>query len=290
MHATTASPASRRPLPTPATTRRVVDAPVRIFHWLFAFSFAGAYLTADSERWRAMHVTLGWVFFGLFVFRVVYGLGAPRHASLGPLWRRLRAVPSASLDALRALRERTIDPAAWRRLAPLLTTSTIAAVLAMVIPMTLSGHGADAGWDAALGGDWLESMHEVVAETTLAALLIHVGVVIVTSLSRRRNLAAPMLTGRIPGPGPDLVRRDRRWLAVVVLVAVVGFIGWQWRESPRGLVPGLGSHARVVTEAAVTRDALGWPPASPARAAQRRGDTRAAMASMAASPRTAPRP
>ena len=30
--------------------RRVVDAPVRVMHWLLALSFLGAYLTTDSER------------------------------------------------------------------------------------------------------------------------------------------------------------------------------------------------------------------------------------------------
>ena len=28
----------------------VWDAPVRVFHWLMVLSFAGAYLTAESER------------------------------------------------------------------------------------------------------------------------------------------------------------------------------------------------------------------------------------------------
>jgi cytochrome b len=35
------------------------DAPVRVFHWLMVASFSGAYLTAESERWRVVHVTLG---------------------------------------------------------------------------------------------------------------------------------------------------------------------------------------------------------------------------------------
>ena len=29
-------------------SRRVVDAPTRMFHWLFALCFAGAYITADG--------------------------------------------------------------------------------------------------------------------------------------------------------------------------------------------------------------------------------------------------
>jgi cytochrome b len=38
----------------------VWDAPVRVFHWLLAASFIGAFVSAESERWRLLHVTLGY--------------------------------------------------------------------------------------------------------------------------------------------------------------------------------------------------------------------------------------
>src|SRR5690349_2050321 len=56
-----------------ARGRRVTDAPTRMFHWLFALSFAGGWLTAESEHWRALHVTLGYTMAGLLGFRLVYG-------------------------------------------------------------------------------------------------------------------------------------------------------------------------------------------------------------------------
>ena len=36
----------------------VWDAPVRVFHWLLVLCFAGAWMTADSERLRLAHITL----------------------------------------------------------------------------------------------------------------------------------------------------------------------------------------------------------------------------------------
>ncbi|HWS05957.1 MAG TPA: cytochrome b/b6 domain-containing protein, partial [Burkholderiaceae bacterium] len=74
--------------------RRIVDAPTRLFHWLFALSFLGAYLTADGEHWRMLHVTLGYTMAGLLVFRVMYGLFGPRQARLGLLWRKLTGAPA----------------------------------------------------------------------------------------------------------------------------------------------------------------------------------------------------
>ena len=47
-----------------ARGRLVTDAPMRMFHWLFALSFVGAYFTAESEHWRLLHVTLGYAFAG----------------------------------------------------------------------------------------------------------------------------------------------------------------------------------------------------------------------------------
>ena len=43
----------------------VWDAPVRVFHWLLVLSFAGAYFTADIERWRLARVSLGYTLGGL---------------------------------------------------------------------------------------------------------------------------------------------------------------------------------------------------------------------------------
>ena len=36
----------------------------------------------------------------------------------------------------------------------------------------------------------------------------------------------PMLTGRIPGPGPDLIQNERHWLAALVLAGVLDY--WMW--------------------------------------------------------------
>src|SRR3990167_9866771 len=80
--------------PAQAARRRVVDAPTRVFHWLFALSFLGAYLTADGERWRLLHVTLGYTLAGLLVFRVLYGLWGPPHARLSLLRRKLAGGPA----------------------------------------------------------------------------------------------------------------------------------------------------------------------------------------------------
>ena len=80
MSATFASPAEAQT--STGHERRILvwDAPVRLFHWLTVLSFAGAWLTAESERWRLLHVTLGYTLAGLVVFRLLWGLVGTRHA------------------------------------------------------------------------------------------------------------------------------------------------------------------------------------------------------------------
>ena len=83
--------------PTPPATpvapqgpgRLVTDAPMRMFHWLFALSFVGAYISADSEDWQWVHVVLGYTLAGLMAFRIVYGLVGPRPARFSTMWRKV---------------------------------------------------------------------------------------------------------------------------------------------------------------------------------------------------------
>jgi len=80
MTSNTLSPATATPAPAPS--RRVVDATTRMLHWLMAFTFTTAYLTADGERWRLVHVTLGYTLAALVVARLLWGLVGPRPVRL----------------------------------------------------------------------------------------------------------------------------------------------------------------------------------------------------------------
>jgi cytochrome b len=247
--------------------RRVVDAPTRMFHWLFALSFAGAYASGDSEHWRALHVTLGYTMAALLAFRLLYGLVGPRHARLGLLWRRLGGAP----QWLRSLTlSRWLSASHWRQGQNLLMALAVAALLGLVLPLALSGYATYNEWDDAFGGEWFEALHEFFANAVLLLVMLHLGLIAVTSLLRRRNQAQPMITGRIAGRGPDLAKRDHRWLAVLLLIAALGFGAWQWQQSPRGLVPakawstGAADHHRHhdddrSADACVGRIAGPWP-------------------------------
>ncbi len=219
-----------------APTRRVVDAPTRAFHWLFALCFLGAYLSADGERWRLLHVVLGYSMAGLLVFRLVYGVVGPRQVRLG----LLRAKLTGSGAWLRSLwRARKPADVNGRQGQNLFMAWAVVALLALVVPVTLTGYASFNEW----GGDWLGETHEAVGEAFLWVVLAHLGGTALLSLLRRKNVAAPMFTGRTEGRGPDLAKRNHTWLAWLLCAAVLGYLAWEWQQSPNGLVKlGLLSH------------------------------------------------
>lgn len=214
-------------------TRLVVDAPTRVFHWLFALSFLGAYLTADGERWRLLHVTLGYTLAGLLVFRVLYGLWGPPHARLSLLRRKLAGGPAW----LKSLTQGDAPGAVnWRQGQNLLMALAVAGLLLLVLPVTLSGYATYNEWGDFLGGDWVADLHEVMGEAFLWVVLAHLAMIAGLSLLRRKNQALPMLTGRVEGAGPDLVRRKPLGLATLLLLAVLAFWSRAWQQSPSGLI------------------------------------------------------
>lgn len=217
-----AAPAST----TPGPTRRVVDAPTRMFHWLFALCFTLAYVTADGERWRLVHVTLGYTLAGLLAFRLCYGLIGPRQARLSLLWRKLAGLPAW----LRSLQPGMAGDVNWRQGQNLLMTLAVAALMAVVLPVAISGYATYNDW----GGEWLAELHEFTGELFLWLVLGHLALILGLSLLRRKNQAQPMLAGRVPGAGPDLAQKNHGALAVLLLAAVLAFWAWQWQQSPVG--------------------------------------------------------
>jgi cytochrome b len=235
LSSSTASVASPGRATTAATvpaspTRRIVDAATRAFHWLFALCFVGAYLSAESERLRLLHVCLGYAMAGLLVFRIVDGLVGPRQVRWSALWSKL----SGAATWLRSLSQaRSWADVNLRQGQNLLMVLMVVVLMALVVPVTLTGYASFNDW----GGEWLSELHEGVGEAFLWGVIGHLGALLAISLTRRQNLALPMLTGRTPGRGPDLVRHNRVWLALLLTVAVAGYLGWEWTQSPRGLVP-----------------------------------------------------
>lgn len=235
MNTTSAVPADRGvAAPGAAAGERPIlvwDLPTRVFHWLFAACFAGAWWTAEGERLRLVHLSLGYTLGGLLAFRLVWGLVGTRYARFADFVRG----PQAAWRYLRAL-------AAGRR--PHHVGHNPAGAWAIVGLLALGGAIVASGVAMERGGLDLEDLHEGLASTMLALVGLHLAGVVVGSLAHRENLARAMLTGRKRGVPAEAIRRAWAPLGALLVAAVLGFWVLQWVSSPVGVDPaGAGATA-----------------------------------------------
>jgi len=227
-----------------AAKRLIWDLPTRVFHWALAGSFLGAYLLAEQDELRSLHVMFGYTVAGLIAFRLLWGVIGSTHSR----FRDFAYGPTAAIRYLRDLARghaRDYDghnPAGSWAIYGLLA---VAAATAMT------------GWlhYNEIGGEASEELHEVLANAWLVLVAVHVAGVIVGSLAHRRNLVATMITGRraaehdVPAGevsdrgGTDRGRTDARprWaLGSALTAAVLGF--WTWSVTTGGdpLLAGAG--------------------------------------------------
>ncbi len=207
----------------PGTVRILVwDAPVRLFHWLMVASFAGAWLTAESERWRLLHVTLGYTMIGLVAFRLIWGITGTRYARFSTFVRSPAAAVRYLANLLKGRPERYVghNPAG------------AIAILAMLLATLAIGVTGWATYNGT-GGEWFEELHEGAANAMLALVAVHVAAVVGSSLLHRENLVRPMITGYKSGAANEGIRTARWGFAALVMVAVIAWWWTQWQSAPR---------------------------------------------------------
>ena len=190
-----------------ATRILVWDIPTRVFHWLLAGSFAGAFLTAESETWRDLHVLLGYTVVGLIGFRLLWGLIGTRYAR----FRSFAFRPTQVLAYLKSLLGRSPQHYVGHNPAG---SWVIYGLLVLGLITGVSGYLTY----NEIGGDWLEELHEGAANSMLALVGVHIAGVLVSSLLHRENLVRSMITGYKTGePGQGL--RRAHWLVGAGLLA-----------------------------------------------------------------------
>lgn len=170
-------------------TVKVWDIGVRVFHWLLVLCFAVAWISADE--WQDVHEIAGYTVAALVVFRLLWGLFGSRYARFRQFVRHPKQVLSYVSDIRRGREARYIghNPAGGMM---------VLALLLGLAAMTLSG------WlytDLLWGEEWVEEVHELLANLLLMLVGLHVAGVVLASLRHRESLVKSMITGRKRGPG-----------------------------------------------------------------------------------------
>jgi cytochrome b len=174
---------------------RVWDPLVRIAHWTLVAGVLGAWITAemDGKAAEAVHEWLGYLVLAVLALRLPWGWIGTRYARFSQFVRR----PGETLAYVKAVAAGTEPRHIGHN--PLGGWMIVALVVA-------AAAAAASGWlfvtDRFWGEEWLEETHEVLANTLLALVALHVAGVVFSSLRHRENLVRAMFTGRKRAPGP----------------------------------------------------------------------------------------
>ncbi len=190
----------------------VWDLPTRAFHWLLAASFTGAFLTAESERFRDVHVSFGYTMLGLIGFRVLWGLVGTRYARFASFAFGPRRVLAYLGSILRGGPEHHLghNPAgSW-------------AIYALLLLGLAAGTSGLLTYNE-FGGEWFAETHDALASAMLGVVFVHLAGVVVSSAIHRENLPGTMVDGRKRGATSQAIRGPRTMVAVALVTAVLAF-------------------------------------------------------------------
>ena len=195
----------------------VWDVPTRVFHWLLVVSFAGAFLTAESERYRDIHVVLGYTLLGLIAFRLLWGFIGSRYAQFRSFLFKPGEIVAYVTSVFKT------KPAHYVGHNP---AGSVSVYLLLALGIAVGITGVVVFQD--IGGDMLEELHEMTAYAMLTIVALHVVGVLVSSVMHRENLVRSMITGLKSAQPNEGIRRAHAWLGVIMLAVVVAF----WVGSP----------------------------------------------------------
>ena len=169
---------------TNATSKRVWDPLVRVFHWsLVACVLLNLFVVDDGED---LHQWLGYAASALVLVRVVWGFIGPRHARFADFFPTPRRVANHVRALLGGEPEHH-----WGHNP--LGALMVLGLLAMVLSLGLTGwmQTLDAFW----GAEWLQDLHEGLGEWLLPMVGLHAAAAIVMGRIERTRLVKAMVTG-----------------------------------------------------------------------------------------------
>jgi cytochrome b len=182
----------------------VWDLPIRVFHWLLVVSFAGAWLTTESEAQQMIHYAFGYSACGLVLFRIVWGLVGTRYARFNQFIKGT----SKTTHHIKSLLNRQQDHELGHN-----PVGAVAMVLlmALILLLGLTGYWIVKGLFIELVGD----AHEIIASMAMAVVTVHVAAAILVSFLKDENLIKSMVTGKKMGTNDQAISSP---------VSLVGFM------------------------------------------------------------------
>lgn len=139
-------------------------------HWMGATTFIVAYLTADSESLRSIHVYCGYSFGAIFLVRIVWGMIVGGASSIASLWRRAGLIKGLYTDLKAFSLQRLLN---WNKWYGALMGVLILVMYVLTPLLVITGIGGYEEW----GGKWIrtlfENSHEALSEMYIFIIFVH---------------------------------------------------------------------------------------------------------------------
>lgn len=204
------------------------DVPTRLFHWLFATSFAVAWLTSESDRWLSVHTFFGYLMLGMIGFRLIWGVAGGHYAR----FTSFLYSPITGLAYLRQVlsgsgaRYLGHNPAGSQAVYLLLALGLAVCITGLFTQGGEEQQGAVAGLVSITMGRLIKEDHEITAILMLLMVFGHLAGVAVESWLHKENLPRSMVTGIKEAPEDAPASKPYRLIGALMLVAVTAFVGW----------------------------------------------------------------
>jgi cytochrome b len=225
------SEAAAGPAAAPPPRKAAVwDLPTRLFHWLLVALIAFSWWSAKNDK-MDLHLWSGAAILSLLLFRLLWGFFGSSTARFAGFLRGPRQV-------------RGYLRGEWRGIGhnPLGALSVVALLAATAVQVGLGLFSTDedglysgflAHWISLDASEEAADLHEDMFDVLLVLIGLHVAAVLFYLLFRRRNLVAPMVTGRAAiDPEAEPMRPGRWWAALLCLAAAIAVARWVIAGAP----------------------------------------------------------
>lgn len=204
------------------------DVPTRLFHWLFATSFAVAWLTSGNDQWLSVHTFFGYLMLGLIGFRLIWGVAGGHYARFTSFLYGPKTGLAYLRQALSGGGARYVghNPAGSQAVYLLLALGLAVCATGLFTQGGEEQHGAVAGVVSITMGRIIKEGHEITAFLMLLLVFGHLAGVALESWLHRENLPRSMVTGMKDAPEDAPASRPYRLTGAMMLVAVTAFGVW----------------------------------------------------------------
>ena len=214
--------------PVPDQQTLVWDLPLRLFHWALALAFVISWVTAEAGiEWADAHLYSGYSVLGLIAFRLIWGFVGTYHAR----FRNFIRGPRALIKSLTALPKKTAPTAPGHS-----AVGGWASILLILLMLGQATSGLFITDDILFSGpynsivssalaDTLGSFHHLNFNFLIAAVSMHLCIMLWYALRKSHNLVTPMVKGYTRCAPNEGVPSSEIIRALICASVVAGLLG-----------------------------------------------------------------